>query len=276
MSENNLLIQSHRFETHINQLKSLIDNSEVDTKLPTVDTSGGLFGWFDYNVTGKDFNNLTEKLGNILIGINNNQLNSLDQIKEIYETLTVLDKDYMASIRIAIKTLEDNDQKIKAAQKDIQATQKDMELVQKDIKQSINLHARMGEKLQEFKVRLEKNSHLDDIDIIWDKCIDFQKDIAKIKTDLKNEKAKSKKAEKNSHLEDIDEMWNKCICFEKNIDEIKIALKNQENKKDLSEVQNSEREEISFKKLRIAYFLSGGAIGIALIEFILFMVMRII
>ena len=64
-------IIDNNFNKYKGELKLFLEQMEekIDD-LPTVDYSGGIFGWGDHKVTGWEFNNLTEKIQGHFIVIN--------------------------------------------------------------------------------------------------------------------------------------------------------------------------------------------------------------
>ena len=80
------------------------------------------------------------------------------------------------------------------------------------------------------------------------------------------------------HLKDIDEIWNRCNDIDADISSSKAITNRHEGQINSlinilqdTEKQNNESNEKIYKKLKLAYVLSGCSIGITIIGFTLIM-----
>ena len=64
------IIKPHSFENAKKHIKAFSNRTSPDLGLDKVSTSGGLFGWFDHNVTGEELNKVTGQIQDYLIKFN--------------------------------------------------------------------------------------------------------------------------------------------------------------------------------------------------------------
>lgn len=150
--------------------------------------------------------------------------------------------------------------------------------------------------LSKFKDEVEKIKHLKNLDELWNKYekisnefLEINKTLNATSTSIDNQEQSinllvqfKDKLDTYEHLEDIDDIWIKCNEVEKSVSSSKvIEIQHEEQINDLInslqdiQIQNDERDKVFSKKLKLAYILSGGAIGIAALEFIL-LIMKVI
>jgi flagellar hook assembly protein FlgD len=125
MPNNNHGIQIHNFQNAKNGLKKFSKNIPSSPNLPTVETDGGIFGWFDHKVTGSELNKLTKNVQSFLIATNNQQIKVIKEFEQVYETFECLDKDYIQGILLGIEAAKKaSDQAQEAAEKAIETSEK--------------------------------------------------------------------------------------------------------------------------------------------------------
>lgn len=197
-----LEIKEHDFQEAKNSLKKYDSKEEADLTLPKVPTSGGLFNWGNYKVTGSNLNELTSAIQSYLIDLNQFNLGLVGEFGQVYKAFEALDKDYIAGIVGAIK----------AAEKVSQDEQKD----RADIKAIIGKHEKAVEVLKQFKADIEKLKHITDVDKAWD-IITNQEKIITALTSFKDRIASI------THLMDVDDIWG-------DVETLKIKLKTAEEK----------------------------------------------
>ncbi|TKH40318.1 hypothetical protein C1I59_00690, partial [Paenibacillus polymyxa] len=95
------------FNKKKNQLKKFSENLPKEESLPVVPSSGGLFGWFDYKVTGSDLNTLTQSIQEKMIKQNQVLVSTIKEFNTIYDTFSALDKEYIHGILISLKVSEE-------------------------------------------------------------------------------------------------------------------------------------------------------------------------
>ena len=225
---NELTIQTHNFEESKHQLKIFSEQTTTDLELRKVDSSGGLFGLFDHRVTGDELNNLTSQIQGYLIDMNTLHTEFIKEFGQVYTALEALDKDYIQAILIAIKAAEKANVDVKVAQE--------------DIKRTIELQKKTINVLKQFKDKIDKYKHLEDIDKIWAQCKGVEVEIASLKETIAGQEDQ---------------------------------IKNLRGYLEVEQEQSKERNQICSRNLKIAYVLAGSSLGITLLEFILF-VLRIL
>lgn len=151
---------SNVFNEKKNELKAFSKNLPKESELPSVPNSGGLFGWFNYDVTGSDLNRLTESIQDKMIEQNKVLVRTIQEFNTIYDTFSALDKEYIQGILVSLKAAEEANSK---ALKGIEGVQEN----QNEIKQIINQQKQVIQVLKNFKEKLEKIEHLPDVDKIF-------------------------------------------------------------------------------------------------------------
>jgi len=218
--------------------------------------SGGIVGVLSgHKVTGEELNSLVTKLQSCFAEINERYKKVIKEFGQVYETFEALDKGYIQGILIGIKSAEKASQEAKDAQKDIDDTIKALQItinklkefkdeiknykhlkdidkiwgeirqfetelknISKTLKnQEANLNDKIS-KIEKFKLTIEKQKHLNDIDSMWNTVQDQGKKIdgfpARLKelsdqlTEKINEMLTLKtEFEKMEHFKDIDIIW---------------------------------------------------------------------
>lgn len=166
-----LVIQTHSFENSKRQLKKFSEQTTTDLDLERVDTAkgfgellfGGGFG-LNHRVTGDELNSLTSQIQTHLIDINTLQRKFIQEFGQVYNALEALDRDYIQAILIAIKSA--------------QKANEDVRIAQGDIEKTITMQKKTIKVLEQFKVKIDKNQHLADIDMMWRGIEKAQADIA--------------------------------------------------------------------------------------------------
>ena len=174
---NDAIIKKHNFSKAKNQIQEFSRRLPANPRFEEFEEDGGLFGWFDHNVTGKEMNKFMGKVQNKLISVNSSLRGIIKEFGEIYKALDYLDNDYIQGIlkaidnaekaseqavsasKQALKAQDDNSKTIEALRKTVQA-----------IKDSKTIIPGLGEKVKEWesvKKRLESINHLDDMDVAW-------------------------------------------------------------------------------------------------------------
>lgn len=232
-----LTIQTHDFNNAKKQLKEFSEKIPSTVDLQTVTTNGGLFNWFDHNVTGNELNNLTTQIQNHLIAINNLHIKSIKEFGQVYKALEALDKDYIQAIILSIKAAEKASNQAKESA--FKAEKNSL-----DIAKTIKVQTQMINVLKQFKEQIDKYEQLKNIDEIWSDCQTFKKDIRSINIRIENQK------------EEIES-------------ETKVQMNYIRNLLDEDKMNYEVRSKILFKKLKIAYILAGSSVGVTLINFVL-------
>ncbi|MGE7868017.1 hypothetical protein ACQKNO_17565 [Bacillus paramycoides] len=148
------------FNKKKNELKAFSEKLPKEAELPSVPVTGGLFGWFNYDVTGSDLNRLTKSIQDKMIEQNKVLVRTIQEFNTIYDTFSALDKEYIQEILISLKAAEEANAK---AIKGIEG----VETNQDEIKQIINQQKQVIQVLQNFKEKIERIEHLADVDTIF-------------------------------------------------------------------------------------------------------------
>ena len=135
-------------------------------------------------------------------------------------------------------------------------------------------------KLETFREEVSALNHLMEVDGIWKQAGEHLTRINRVEQECR---ANTDKLSGISHLDDVDDMWNnveehtsKLIKCEKRDEELADAI--QKNKEEVNEniavmvqATNAAIETLT-KKVKYAYWIAGGAAGLAIIELILLLV----
>ena len=165
---------SNLFIKNMNSLKKFSEQIPKEVDLPTVSTTGGLFGWFDHKVTGDELNELTENIQDRMIDQNKTIVKIVKEISTIYDTFSALDKVYVQEILIVLNAAIRANEKANANIEMISEQQKEINGAQQDIKQLINQQQQIIQVLKNFKEKLENMKHLNDIDKIYNSSLNIQ------------------------------------------------------------------------------------------------------
>jgi DNA repair exonuclease SbcCD ATPase subunit len=156
----NVSTRGEGFNKKKNELKAFSKKLPKEAELPSVPVTGGLFGWFNYDVTGSDLNRLTESIQDKMIEQNKVLVRTIQEFNTIYDTFSALDKEYIQAILVSLKAAEEaNERAIKGIE--------GVEVNQIEIKQMINQQKQVLQVLQSFKEKIERIEHLTDVDTIF-------------------------------------------------------------------------------------------------------------
>ncbi|NUU56919.1 hypothetical protein HP548_22820 [Paenibacillus taichungensis] len=158
------------FNEKKNRLKAFSKSFPNSKSLPSVPTSKGLFGLFDYKVTGSDLNSLTEKIQDKMIKQNQILVKTIQEFNTIYDTFSALDKEYIRGILISLKSAEEANAK---ALKGINGVKEN----QIEITQIIEQQKQVIQVLKKFKEKIEKIEHLTDVDTIFGELSTMQSNL---------------------------------------------------------------------------------------------------
>jgi chromosome segregation ATPase len=240
----NLSTRGEGFNKKKNELKAFSKKLPKEAELPSVPVTGGLFGWFNYDVTGSDFNRLTESIQDKMIEQNKVLVRTIQEFNTIYDTFSALDKEYIQGILVSLKAAEEANAK---AIKGI----KGVEVNQTEIKQMINQQKQVIQVLQNFKEKIERIEHLTDVDTIFAIYSTMQDNMTAIESKLEaqelniadlNDETKlliSSQSDFQNHLNQLKEnqvkqfQTVKQLASNQNHNLSKIEAMNTENKADI-------------------------------------------
>ena len=279
------VVRPHSFEDAINHIKSFSESTSPVSELNKVDTTDRVFGWFEHRVSGEELNEVIGQIQNYLIELN--QLNSdlIKELEQVYKALESLDKEYIPGILCAVKAAEIASDQAKAAQEDINNTieiqKRTIEAIKRSEDQSfkaINNVSKEIAVLQDFKNELDQQSHIKEIDQIWN-------NVEKGKSDLNNLSQHVKEIENrikiynekldilyhSEHILDIDPLWKISKCNEKKIEELQEGTNYSS-----SSIEELQRQMVVYEaninslkeKQKVANYLGGSAVFLCIIHFI--------
>lgn len=171
---------------------------------------------------------------------------------------------------------------------------------------AISLESRIPliEETTAFAEHLKNIAHIDDIDLVWDNTNKTMQRLAGVEDRLKNIESDILKMQKHSekidffvtainsyvHLRDIDKMWDGLELCKRNIEKTnsmnstqqselnKISVEVRKNCKEandkFAEMSQNAATVVAYltKKVKYAYWIAGGAAGLAIVELMLLLI----
>lgn len=168
------------FNENKNKLKEFSENLPKEAELPRVPYSGGLFGLFNYDVTGSDLNSLTQSIQDKMIEQNKVLVRTIEEFNTIYDTFSALDKEYIQGILVSLKAAEEANAKALEGIEGVQVNQFEINQIITQQKQVIQV-------LKKFKERIEKIEHLTEVDKIFDAVSIMQSNVKAIETKIETQ-----------------------------------------------------------------------------------------
>ena len=216
-------------------------------------------------------------------------LEDIDKIwcdsRKLYDELTTLSN----SIRSVTTITKANAHKVEELKITSKNTEKKLDVLSNQVYQQIvKLEAIIA-----FTCELEKIAHLQDIDEMWDSLSNthnsltnisnefklFKDNVAKQRYDIDTLLCFMERLYSYEHLNDVDEIWNSSELhfsqlseLEKKSDETKSIIEKNKENTDLAIASVVENNDMAIqmlnKKIKYAYLVAGGALGVAIIEMI--------
>lgn len=240
------ILAPHSFKEAKESLQAFKEQSDKEKKLSKVDTSGGLFNWFDHKVTGDEFNNLIVQLQNIVKCLQDNDIKMIKEFEAVYNALESLDSEYIPAILTGVKSAEEASNQAKKALDRIDGT--------------IETQEKVIAVLKSHKEKLEKLKHLESIDDLWNKQEIQENDLNKITT-------RTSKTE-----EKIGELYN---IFEKEKEENNNFLNDiKQNFLFLSEKR--EKDNLRIKRLFIGLICAISTIGVLSVVILILSILKVL
>lgn len=300
-----LTIKTHDFETAKKSLQDFAEQVPEELEIAAVETDGGFFGLGDHKVTGDELNERLGTIQQHLIELKNTNDRTIKEFGQVYSALEALDRDYIQAILISIKGAEKTSEGIVDAQKKIREiinNQKktlevlikfkkeiesykhldDIDGIWEDYQKFQNEVASLAEAVREA---LSIGNSNEERNQVIEKLLDKQQNSIQQLINF------SDGISQYEHLRDIDQIWDNVQRNDKELDSLdqynkkiseqimEIQEKNEEtndliiHNKELADTAISEANEridtvsLSFtKKIRFAYWIAGGSVGIAVIE----------
>lgn len=240
------ILVPHSYEVAKKELQEFFQQSNKETSLSKVDTSGGLFNWFNHKVTGDEFNKLIVQLQNIVKCLQDNDIKMIKEFEAVYNALESLDSEYIPAILTGVKSAEEASNQAKKALDRIDGT--------------IETQEKVIAVLKSHKEKLEKLKHLESIDDLWNKQEIQENDLNKITTRT------SKTEEKIGELHNI---------FEKEKEESSNFLNDiKQNLLFLSEKR--EKDNLRIKRLFIGLICAISTIGVLSVVILILSILKVL
>ena len=304
---NELVIKTHDFELAKKGLKEFSQKKADELNIGTVRTDGWFFGLGDHKVTGAELNESLSTIQQHLIDLNTTNNKTIKEFGQVYSALEALDRDYIQAILISIKATEKTSERIQATQDQIKKIVNDQKKtleVLKKFKQKLDGYAHL-EDIDKIWIDCQKwynetvtlSNSIDSAMVISKANAQKAKDLEKVLdtsekkiNDLSNqlnqhiEKLEAiisfiSELEQIVHLQDIDEMWDSIELnssqlseLEKQRDKTNSIVQTNKESTDAAiasviEKNNTDIQMLT-KKIKYAYILAGGSLGLAIIELI--------
>lgn len=94
----NIAIRTHDFEVAKSEIRRMASNTPREVTFSKVETDGGLFGWFNHDVTGAELNKHISEVSKQIRRINQSTLQIHEALLQAYNAFEALDKDYIKYI----------------------------------------------------------------------------------------------------------------------------------------------------------------------------------
>ena len=304
---NELVIKTHDFELAKKGLKEFSQKKADELNIGTVRTDGWFFGLGDHKVTGAELNERLSTIQQHLIDLNTTNNKTIKEFGQVYSALEALDRDYIQAILTSIKATEKTSERIQATQDQIKKIVNDQKKtleVLKKFKQKLDGYAHL-EDIDKIWIDCQKwynetvtlSNSIDSAMVISKANAQKAKDLEKVLdtsekkiNDLSNqlnqhiEKLEAiisfiSELEQIVHLQDIDEMWDSIELnssqlseLEKQRDKTNSIVQTNKESTDAAiasviEKNNTDIQMLT-KKIKYAYILAGGSLGLAIIELI--------
>ena len=243
----NIQISKRNFELSKNRIQTLSNNVPQLEQLPTLETEGGMFNWFDKKVTGAEMNQITGIINRSFIKSNKEIIKLYNQFKEAYNTFESLDKEYIQGIITAVDgSVEASEQAKEASQQAIEASRQAIE-ASEEAEEASN---------QALAAQKDINRVIEALKISVSKLEKTKEEFSILKNNFeKIEKYFEINSNEIAELRDIDEIEKKINKHEEHISLLSAKIAN-----------------IEKKKQNVTYWVAGAIILLALFRFILLMV----
>lgn len=174
-------IKRHSFELAKNRLKRFSQKTDPEMSIEKVATEGYWIPFTEHKVKGAELNSRLEAIQQIFIEVNKRNNKVIKEFREVYAALDILDKDYITGIVANVKALEKTSNDVRSQQqilkqhnnelKDhnnrLEKQQIKLNDNQKKIDKTVTNISKIVNVLKDFKEKIDKYKHLDNIDKIW-------------------------------------------------------------------------------------------------------------
>lgn len=142
-------IKAHFFQDAIDKIKNF-SVQELQT-IEKVETSGGLFDWFNHTVTGEELNERLEIIQSYFIKINTYIIKLKDEFGDVYQSFEYLDKEYIKAILISLEEAKEASKQAKKAQDDTNHIVEILQLTVDRLESTIKEYEFLQEWLRKYK-----------------------------------------------------------------------------------------------------------------------------
>lgn len=193
-------VHSKKFDSLKEKILEFSRESLKECQLQKTDYTGGLFGWGDHKVTGTEFNNNLDEIGNSFVVMNDRIQKIISEFKTVYDTFDFLDKEYIQRILVNLQAACEASNEAKNTAKGLKEEHKNLknfsETVYDKLKEKSNILKLNSDEIEMLKT--ENTNLTNSIKKFESKT----KEIKTLKTQNKNLKNDIKKLQ--SSVEKID------------------------------------------------------------------------
>ena len=214
-----LSVKPERFLKKINELKEFSENIPEQSNLPTFKEAEGLFKWFKQDIKVSDINDLTEKIQDKMIHQNKVLLRTIQEFKNVYETFSILNKEYILKIVASVKAAEEANRKAVYGINEIQKSNVEIQKNQMNIDLLVGQQELVINSLKNFKQELETLKHLKNIDAMFETLSHLQMGLNGIDATVNTHQQQLK-----TLSEDTNELQVIVALYKKNLEELKNSI----------------------------------------------------
>lgn len=182
-----LSVNPEHFLNKINEIKQFSENLPKETTLPILTEAEGFLKWFKHDVKVNDINDLTEKIQDRMIEQNKVLLRVIQEFKNVYETFSILNKEYILKIVASVKAAEEANRKaihglneINKSNEVINKSNEELKKHQRKLDSLIGQQALVVNSLKKFKQELEELKHLKNIDTMFEALSHIQEGLNEV------------------------------------------------------------------------------------------------
>ncbi len=181
----------HNFDLKKNNIKKFSETVPKYIEIDRVQAESGLWGIFDHKVTGDELNYRIQAIQSYLIKFNNEMVRVIEEFKEVYEVIDLLDNDYIHDIVANMNALNKTNNDIRKQQtqleghtKKLKSHQNDLDNKQVKIEKALADNEKTMSVIRIFHQKLKKLDHLPDIDSIWNDCVVLRDNCKGLRDDI--------------------------------------------------------------------------------------------
>jgi hypothetical protein len=126
-----------------------------------VEVKTGLLGWRGHKVTGEEMNLLASQVQESIIEIHDLIKSTISEFNEVYNAFETLDKDYIQSIIISLKSAQIANEEAKKAQIDISNT---IDALKLTVSKLTQFRSYIIEEIENIKNTPNEQKHYDSVD----------------------------------------------------------------------------------------------------------------